>query len=130
MTKVFGADFMATIEGRWKLFNAWKPIKLVERDPLAVIDRVPEEDLVPLHRFVEGKTVKEGRYLIKAGKKDHDWYFAPEQRPDELLVFCQFSDMQGAGPQHRVAHASVVLPGTEGKPARQSVEVRVLAVWD
>lgn len=121
---------MASIDGRWKLYNAWKPIKRVERDPLAMCDRVPEEDLVPVLRSVPGKTVKEGRYMVKAGAKDHDWYFASEQRPDELLIFCQYSDMEGAGPQDRVAHASVVLPGTEEKPARESVEVRALAVWD
>lgn len=126
---IFGEDYLRSIAGRWKLVNAWKPLDLVERDPLAVVDRIPEEDLIKLERTIPGKPLKQERYLIKAGKGQHNWYFAPHQRPDELLLFTQYSDMPGRGPADRVAHASVRLPETEDKPPRRSIETRVLVVW-
>ncbi|RDW56970.1 hypothetical protein BP5796_13037 [Coleophoma crateriformis] len=130
--KRIGEDFMKPLAGRWKIVNAWKPVKTVERDPLAVADLIPDEDLLAIQRFRADGSISEERYMVKAaspGKEEHSWYFAPEQRPDELLLFNQYSDKADRGIADRVAHAAFVLPGTEDKPTRESIEVRALVVY-
>nr|QTE75983.1 ZopL9 [Diffractella curvata]BBU42017.1 putative alpha-ketoglutarate dependent dioxygenase [Diffractella curvata] len=126
---IFGEEYMKSIAGRWRLINAWKPTRPVERDPLAVCDRVPDEDLVPLQRVVPGKALMEQRYHLKTGKKDHDWYYASNQQPDEVLLFTQYSDFPNRNTADRVPHVSVKLPGQEDKPRRTSVDARCLVVW-
>jgi len=130
--KRIGEEFMKPLAGRWKIINAWKPIKTVERDPLAIADLIPDEDVVEIQRFRADGSVSEGRYMVKAasaGKEDHKWYFAPEQKPDELLIFNQYSDKEDRGAADRVAHAAFILPGTEDKATRESIEVRALVVF-
>jgi len=129
--KRVGADYMDTIKGRWKLINAWKPITTVMRDPLCIADAesTPDDDLINVQRFRPDGTLSEERYMVKAGVKDHEWYFAPNQRPDELLLFNQYSDFADRGIADRVAHAAFVVPGTDDQPTRESVEVRALVVY-
>jgi hypothetical protein len=130
VTKRAGAEFMSKIQGRWKIINAWKPIKTVERDPLAIaVGRsVPDEDLINLQRYRPDGSLSESRYAVKAGTS-HEWYYVPKQRPDEMILFTQYSDNPNRTVADRVAHCAFSLPGTEDKPIRESVEVRALCVF-
>jgi hypothetical protein len=129
--KHIGHEFMDTVKGRWKIINAWKPVQTVMRDPLALADAMsmPEEDLVNMKRTRPDGSVSEERYIVKAGEEPHDWYFPPHQRPDELLLFNQYSDFPDRGPADRVAHAAFEIPGTVEEPIRESIEVRALVVY-
>jgi hypothetical protein len=130
VTKRAGEEFMSKIQGRWKIMNAWKPIKTVERDPLgiAVAASVPDKDLITLTRYRPDGTMSESRYAVKAGV-GHEWYYVPQQRTGEMILFCQYSDSENRTIADRVAHCAFVLPGTEDKPTRESVEVRALVVF-
>ena len=125
-----GEEFMKkNMQGKWKLMNAWRPIKPVYRDPLAVADAstIPPEDLVTVYRvFPDGRT--EERYMLKTGKKEHDWYYAPAQQPEELLLFNQYSS-QDRTTADRVPHAAFHVPGTENNVPRESLEVRAIVCY-
>lgn len=118
------------IRGRYKVINAWRPIRVVERDPLAVARLVPDEDLCAITRSTGVGRLAEERYALKAPKEGkHEWYIAPQQTPEELLCFTQYSDKEGRGKADRVPHVAICLPGQEDKPARQSIEVRAIVVF-
>lgn len=125
-----GEELMNKIQGRWKIINAWKPIKVVERDPLglAVAGSVPDKDLISLKRYRPDGSLSESRYSVLAGE-GHEWYYVPQQLPDEMLLFTQYSDSPDRGVADRVAHCAFVLPDTEDKPIRESVEVRALVIF-
>lgn len=130
VTKRAGEEFMREIQGRWKIMNAWKPIKTVERDPLgiAVASSVPDEDLINLKRYRPDGSLSESRYAFKAGER-YEWYYVPQQRTDEMILFTQYSDSPHRGIADRVPHCAFILPGTEDKPVREIVEVRALVVF-
>jgi hypothetical protein len=78
----------------------------------------------------ETKTHDTDAYLAhwSEGQK---WYFISEQDPEEVLVIGLFDserdkDTVAAG---GTLHSSVDLPGTEAEEARESVELRCLAIW-
>lgn len=76
VVKRIGEEFMKPIAGRWKIINAWKPIKTVERDPLGIANLVPDEDLIAIQRFRPDGSLSEERYMVKAGElKEHGMSF-------------------------------------------------------
>jgi hypothetical protein len=125
---------------RWALFSIWRPLKRVRRDPLALGDARTflESDYVP----VIVKTPNLG--VSRDNKETHDseaylahwspgqkWYFISEQEPEEVLVIGLFDsdrekDTVAAG---GTLHSSVDLEGTENEEARESLELRCLAIW-
>jgi hypothetical protein len=115
---------------RWIVINAWRPIKTIQKDPLAVMDAtsVPDSDLVPLKRIMpNGKEAE--NYLVKAGNSGgHKWYYLHKQRPDEVLAFKIF-DSDASCRARRTPHSSFVYPGTEKMPTRESIEVRAVVYY-
>jgi len=118
------------------VYNVWKPLKTVRRDPLCLCDcrSVAGEDLhatkvcVPNMGEIENislKAPKDGR--------EHRFVYVRGQRPDQALVFRIFdSRIDGVVDgkfSHGVAHSSFVDPGTEREAARESVEVRNFCVF-
>lgn len=104
---------------RWWLINAWKPLKTVQRDPLAVVEgsSVGPDDFVIVNDARRGP--RHGSYFLQ--KRDgHRWWYMKEQTPEEILFFLQY-DSAGSPP---VPHTSVELP-TPPQEARQSIEVRL-----
>jgi len=134
-------DYAASKLGpRWALYSIWRPLKRVHRDPLALGDARTflEEDYVPVNvntpnLGIPGDTsvhVTES-YLARwsSGQK---WYFISKQEPEEVLVIGLFDSDRD---KHTVAaggtlHSSVDLPGTEDEEPRESLELRVLAIWE
>ncbi|OBR12730.1 Catalyzes late reaction in the cephamycin biosynthetic pathway [Colletotrichum higginsianum IMI 349063] len=111
------------LKRRFQIINIWRPIKTVQKDPLAVADgnTVAEEDLVPgaiiypRHR-AETWTIKPN--------PAHRWYFKNRQRPDEpLLIKCFDSD---ASVVRRAAHCAFRDPDMDDMECRQSIDIRAL----
>ncbi|KAK0920868.1 hypothetical protein LTR91_008564 [Friedmanniomyces endolithicus] len=124
------AEHNKHLKGRpFGVYNVWKPLKTVRRDPLALCDcrSVANEDLhatkvcVPKMGEIENISLR----APKDGRK-HDFVYVGSQRPDQALVFRIFdSRIDGVVDgkfSHGVAHSSFVDPGTEREAARESVE--------
>ncbi|CAJ2504168.1 Uu.00g115620.m01.CDS01 [Anthostomella pinea] len=113
------------LQGRVQIINAWRPIKRVERDPLAVADAhsVSEDDLVPIGLIYP---TRKGETFGVRHSDRHRWYYKKGLAPDEVLLIKCF-DTKTDGRARRVPHTAFVDPGSEeGAPARESIEVRAL----
>lgn len=108
---------------RWLILNAWKPLKTVRSDPLAVADRssVGAEDLLLVPDPKRGAEVSS--WFLQKGS-GHNWWYMREQTPEDVLFFLQY-DSDG-GPA--VPHTAFSLPDT-ADDTRESIEVRMIAVF-
>lgn len=117
---------------RFANLNLWRPIRTVERTPLAlcegssiaaadqkvgIIRMKPDTpDFMPLSGF------------NIAYNPEHRWWWFPDMQPDEVLVFKLF-DSDGGKPQ-LTAHTAFDDPGSsmDALP-RRSLEVRTIAIF-
>ena len=107
--------------------QAWRPIKTVTKDPLAVADAtsIGEEDLVPA-RLIYDDHERES-WTVKASP-NHRWYFKYQQKPDEvLLIKCCDSRLDVA---RRAPHSAFQDPRHVDDPWRQSIEIRTMVFYD
>lgn len=135
----------AALRGSWKgegmphfgIYNIWKPLKTVRRDPLCLCDvrSLQEEDLkpgavtVPNMGEIENYAI---RPPVQEGK--HKFHYLKGQSESEALVFRIYDSRDegedGKLKQFGVAHTSFVDPETETfDEARESVEVRSFCVF-
>ncbi|KAI3553816.1 GA4 desaturase [Colletotrichum abscissum] len=120
---------------RWGIINVWHPLKLVQREPLAVCDArsVEESDLRPVTtRIVLGKppnTInKDNEQWHMVASPQHKWYYASNMTPDEALLIKIF-DTKLDGRARRVPHTAIQTPKDVGPP-RESIEIRCLVFWE
>lgn len=124
---------------RWALFSIWRPLKPVRRDPLALGDArsFAQEDYVPIDvqspnlGFAGKQEVHACESYLAHGRDSHEWYWISGQMPEEVLVIGLFDSEReretvAAG---GTLHSSVDLEGTENEEARESLELRCLAIW-
>jgi hypothetical protein len=127
---------------RWALYSIWRPLKRVRRDPLALgdartfceADYVPVVVRTPSLGSTGGGEVHECEaWVARAGAGEgHRWWWVSGQGVEEVLVIGLFDSAgegKGAG---GAMHCSVGLEGVVGEEeveARESLEVRCLAVW-
>ncbi|KAM0269669.1 hypothetical protein ACHAQH_009668, partial [Verticillium albo-atrum] len=87
---------------RWALYSTWRPLKTVQRDPLAVLDYTTfrEKDYVPvgvptpsLGREGVHETHSAECYLARYAQQ-HRWYWIDTQKPEECLVLRLFDSDQ------------------------------------
>ncbi|KAL2271954.1 hypothetical protein VTJ83DRAFT_1325 [Remersonia thermophila] len=117
----------ALLERRWQIINAWRPIKPVRKDPLAVADAttVSEEDLVPA-RVIYPDHERE-TWTVKPSVA-HRWYFKYAQQPDEVLLFkCYDSSSTVA---RRAPHTAFEDSRHADEPWRESIEIRCMVFYD
>lgn len=133
-------DYASSNAGpRWALYSIWRPLKPVTRDPLALGDARTflETDYVPVmikvpNLGVPGNTsTHDTESYLAHWSEGQKWYFISGQKPEEVLVIGLFDSHRD---KETVAaggtlHSSVDLPGTEAEPARESLELRCLAIW-
>ncbi|HEY5410324.1 MAG TPA: CmcJ/NvfI family oxidoreductase [Caulobacteraceae bacterium] len=112
--------------------NLWRPIRPVERMPLAICDAssVSRADLVRTiigHKEGDQKTPYAGFNL--AYNPDQRWFYYPAMQPNEVLAFKIYdSEMQRP---HLTAHTAFVDPTSRpGAPTRLSHEIRTIAFFD
>ncbi|KAI1742032.1 hypothetical protein F4680DRAFT_54118 [Xylaria scruposa] len=113
------------LKGRVQIINVWRPIKTVERDPLAVADAhsVAEEDLVPIGLIYP---TRKGETLAVRHSPAHRWYYRKGLTPQEALLIKCF-DSKTDGRARRIPHTAFVDPSSKpDAPARESIEVRCL----
>ncbi|KAF7185376.1 Hydroxylase/desaturase asaB [Pseudocercospora fuligena] len=136
-----------TKNSRWAIINVWRPLKPVNREPLAVCDArsVREEDLQEITFSLDRTKADTGAGYTDVSTESapkqrpsklwevkpnpaHKWFWPNKQEPDEVLcIKCFDSRMDGRA--RRAPHTAIVTPWDEG-PARQSIEVRCLVFWE
>jgi hypothetical protein len=117
---------------RYVYLGAWRPLRTLRRDPLAVCDAttVPDTDYqLRLREFRSG--VKSGNYVMSHAKTEqqHQWYYMPEMEPDEIVVFKGY-DTDQRRPGWRCPHTAFKLPNSDQEPSRESIEARIVCFWE
>ena len=115
---------------RYAIVNVWRPIRGPVLDaPLALCDArsVGAGDLIASDVHYETRT---GEIYLVAHSPRHRWSFFPEMEPSEALVFKQYDSDERAAARF-VPHAAFDHPHTPADaPSRESIEARVLVVFD
>jgi len=117
------------LKRRFAIIQAWRAInRPIQSNPLAIADALsvaPGDLLVAERRYPHrvGQT-----YRLKYNSA-HRWFYFPEMRRDEALVFKVF-DSEKDGRARFTPHTSFEDPATPpGAPPRQSIEARALAFF-
>lgn len=123
-----GLDADRLLKHRFALINVWRPIRgPVVQKPLALCDArtVAPDDLVLSDLMHPGR---KGEIYSLAPNPAHRWYYVSKMRTDEvLLIKCFDSDGSRAS---FTPHGAFDDPNTPADaPPRQSIEVRVLALF-
>ncbi len=116
------------LQRRFAVINVWRPIVDVVRDtPLAICDA----DSMVSSDFV----ATEMRYRDRTGETysigynpNHRWYYVPDMRRDEVLIFKCF-DSADDGRARYGAHSAFDDPATSEPPERESIEARLLVFF-
>lgn len=111
---------------RWCIINTWRPLKTVQRDPLAVCDgtSVHPDDFLSVPQPQIGPGISTSLLKKSSGGAGHRWWWMSAQTPEDLLLFMQY-DSEG---ELAVPHTAFDLPDPPDE-ARQSIEVRFFAVF-
>jgi hypothetical protein len=130
-TDVLGRDEAERwLRGRYMLINVWRPITVVQRSPFAVCDASTVEAADLNDSEVRGGLGDPNRptlygYSVSFNPKQR-WYYAPQMRPEEVLVFKLF-DSDASAVQWS-AHSAFEPPYTPpDAPPRESIEVRTIS---
>ena len=111
--------------------NVWRPLKPVENSPLALCDKnsVEREDFLDVYFMSPDGKSKSPAGLNLAYNPKHRWYYYPDMRPDEALVF-QLLDTRDAA-WRMTGHTAFSDPTSrENAAPRVSYEIRTIAVFD
>jgi len=126
------ADAERLIRKRILNINLWRPLRPVERMPLAVCDAssVSRGDLI--RTVIAGRPEDEGSPFAGfnlAYNPDQRWYYYPDMQPNEVLAFRLFdSEMERP---HLTAHTAFVDPTSRPDArTRLSHEARTIAFLD
>jgi hypothetical protein len=114
---------------RFAIIQVWRPIRYpVETFPLAICDA---HTLSP-----ENLVVSERRYPDRVGQTyaityspDHVWYWFPQMRREEALVFKTYESLEDGRARwtaHTAFHDPTAMPGAR---PRESIEIRALAFF-
>lgn len=117
------------LQGRFVIVNVWRSIAgPVYNDPLVLCDAstVRPEDLVSVERRAEERI---GELQVALHHSGQRWYYFPEMRMDEALLFKTF-DTATDGRARFTIHSSCNDPGAPmDAPARESIETRCLVFF-
>lgn len=140
------SDISPYAENRWDeivddrhcaMFNLWRSIDLendIQVMPLAVLDMtsLSYDDMIAADAW--GGAQSKQQHLVSyrlAYNENQRWYYFPRMRPDEMLVFKQYDTRQENPCLRQVYHGAITDPETtDESPLRQTIEVRVLALFD
>jgi hypothetical protein len=118
---------------RFAFLGAWRPLKTVFKDPLAVCDAttVPASDYQVRLREFSRTGIKSANYVMShaAEEQRHEWYYMSEMQPDELVVFKGYDTKQDM-PGWRCPHSAFRLAGSEKQAPRESIEARIVCFWE
>ncbi len=118
------------LAGRFAIIQVWRAInRPIRSNPLAIADArsVAFADLLAAERRYPHRVGE--TYQVRYNP-DHRWFYFPEMRRDEALVFKVYESARD-GRARFTAHTSFVDPATPpGAPPRQSIEARTFAFFD
>ena len=107
--------------------NIWRPINHpVMSTPLALADAssIAEDELVATDQVFPDRV---GEIYSIAYGPGQRWYYAPEMRPDEILLIKGWDSLDD-GRARFTPHGAFPLEGPPGAPPRESIEVRTLVI--
>ncbi|KAL7951708.1 hypothetical protein V8C42DRAFT_304954 [Trichoderma barbatum] len=113
------------VKGRVQIINVWRPIKQIQRDPLAVAEAgsVAEEDLVPIGLIYPTRS---GETLSVRYNERQKWFYRSGLTPEEVILIKCF-DSKTDGRARRVPHTAFSdTSAASNAPTRESIEVRAL----
>lgn len=113
------------LKGRVQIINVWRPIKVIQRDPLAVAEAgsVPDSDLEVIELIYPNRR---GETYAVRHNESHRWYYKSGLTPEEVLLIKCF-DSKTDGRARRVPHTAFVdSSAAADAPTRESIEVRAL----
>jgi hypothetical protein len=114
---------------RFAIIQVWRAIsRPIQSNPLAIADAgsVAFDDMIIAERRYPNRVGQTYRLRYNPA---HRWFYFPQMRRDEALVFKVF-DSEKDGRARFTAHTSFNDPGTPpGAPPRQSIEARALAFF-
>ncbi|KAA8618886.1 hypothetical protein A1F94_005615 [Pyrenophora tritici-repentis] len=117
---------------RFAFLGAWRPLKTVRKDPLAVCDAttVPDYDYQVRLREFSRTGIKSENYVMshRDEEQKHQWYYMSEMQPWEMVVFKGF-DTKRDSPGWRCPHTAFRLQGSQEEPPRESIEARIVCFW-
>jgi hypothetical protein len=127
---LLGEEADRWLNRRYMLINLWRPIRTVERTPLALCDAstVAPDDLFDSE--IRGGLGDPNRPSLwgfnLAHNPAHRWYYAPRMKPNEIFAFKLFdsdrSRVQWTG--HSAFDDPSAAPSA---PPRQSIEIRTIS---
>ena len=127
--EIFPGEADALLERRFAIIQVWRAInRPIRSNPLAIADAksIATEDLLVAERRYPHRVGQTYRLKYSPG---HRWFYFPEMRRDEALVFKVF-DSEKDGRARFTPHTSFDDPTTPpGAPPRQSIEVRALVFF-
>ncbi|HJU16179.1 MAG TPA: CmcJ/NvfI family oxidoreductase [Stellaceae bacterium] len=117
------------LQRRFAIVQVWRPIRHpVESFPLAIADA---QSLSPADMVVTERRYRDriGQTAAITYNPAHRWYWFPQMRPDEALVFKVYDSLQD-GRARFTAHTAFADPATspDARP-RESIEIRTLAFF-
>ena len=121
------------LASRHMLINIWRPLKPVERSPLALCDASTVDRTDLFQSEVRGGLGDVNRRSLwgfnLAFNPEHRWYYAPRMGPDEAYLFRLFDSDPDA--VQWTGHSAFEDPTSppDASP-RQSIEIRTIAYLD
>lgn len=133
-------DSYVNSEGpRWALYSIWRPLKPVKRDPLALGDTrtFADEDYVTVKiktpNLGDGREgTHEAESYVARYSEGHRWHWIEDMTPEEVFIIGLWDsnkENDGGCSAGGTLHSSVELEGKENEEARESIELRCLAIW-
>jgi hypothetical protein len=124
-----GDDAQALAQGRFQILNVWRPqVDPVEDYPLALCDArsVDPLDLIDSERRAPNHI---GEIQLAVHAPEQHWYYYPQMRPPEVLLFKTFDSKDG-GANPCSIHSAIQLPHVpaDAKP-RESIETRAFVFY-
>jgi len=124
-----GDDAEALAQGRFQIVNLWRPlVDPVEDYPLALCDArsLEAQDLVDSERRAPNHV---GEIQLAVHAPRQHWYYYPEMRPPEVLLFKTFDSIDG-GNRPCSIHSAIRLPDVPADAMpRESVETRAFVFY-
>ena len=126
---IMGEEADDLLKGRFAIIQVWRPINHpVESHPLAICDAqtVKPETLVVNERHYQNRVGQTYAITYDPGQR---WYWFPQMRPDEALVFKVYESLKD-GRARWTAHTAFADPSAppHARP-RESIEIRTLAFF-